>query len=341
MPGLKATPDLFGLLGVSPALGRVFHGPEDERQVVLGHSLWQRRFGGDARIVGQSLVLDGQSYAVAGVMPPGSASPRSGRPGRRCGCRSSSAPSTPRTTSGSCVSSAACVPGRRREGTGRDGRDRGASPPRGHSRTRRSGQRRGAPGARREPGTPGAPRAGRCGRPRSPHRVRERHEPAAGPGPRPREGGGDPGRPRASRARLVRQGLFESVALSLAGGVSGLALARLGVSTLAGLGTVSLPRIDEIAVDGRVAAFSLALSLVTGIVSGLVPALRSSRPALVPSLKQGGRLASGRGTSPTARHLVVGEFALAVVLLVGAGLLVEELPPAAAAGHGLPVRGPV
>ena len=71
LPALKATPELFDLLGVPPLHGRVFHGPEDERQVVLGHSLWQRRFGGDPGIVGQSIVLDGQSHVVAGVMPPG------------------------------------------------------------------------------------------------------------------------------------------------------------------------------------------------------------------------------------------------------------------------------
>ena len=90
------------------------------------------------------------------------------------------------------------------------------------------------------------------------------------------------------------------------------------------MGSISLPRIEEIAVDGRVAAFSLALAFVTGIVSGLVPALRASRPALVPSLKQGERLASGRGHHRLHDVLVIGEFAMAVVLLVGAGLLIRS-----------------
>ena len=128
----------------------------------------------------------------------------------------------------------------------------------------------------------------------------------------------------ASPARLVRQRLIESVALSVVGGILGLALARLGVSALSEMGPASLPRIEEIAVDARVAAFSLVLSLVTGIVAGLVPALRASRPDLVPSLKQGERLASGGGRHRLHDALVIGEFAMAVVLLVGAGLLVQS-----------------
>jgi hypothetical protein len=71
LPGLEASPELFDLLGVPPALGAVFHGSADEQQVVLSDAVWRRRFGGDPGIVGQSLVLDGQAYTVAGVMPAG------------------------------------------------------------------------------------------------------------------------------------------------------------------------------------------------------------------------------------------------------------------------------
>ena len=69
--GLKATPALFDLLGSVPALGRVFRDGSVESQVVLGHALWTRRFGADPAIVGQSLTLDGRSYVVTAVMPPG------------------------------------------------------------------------------------------------------------------------------------------------------------------------------------------------------------------------------------------------------------------------------
>jgi putative ABC transport system permease protein len=127
----------------------------------------------------------------------------------------------------------------------------------------------------------------------------------------------------ASRGRLVGQALVESALLAFAGGVAGLALAHVAVTQVVRLRPAGLPRLEEIAVDGRVAAFALALCLLTGIVSGLLPALRSSRPSLVPSLKQGERLAGG------ARHhlhdlLVVAEFAMAVVLVVGAGLLARS-----------------
>src|SRR3989442_15287774 len=70
LPALKASPSLFDLLGVEPALGRVFHSPSEEPQVVLSHGLWRRRFGADPGLVGQALILDGKSYVVAGVMPP-------------------------------------------------------------------------------------------------------------------------------------------------------------------------------------------------------------------------------------------------------------------------------
>src|SRR2546422_5155956 len=86
----------------------------------------------------------------------------------------------------------------------------------------------------------------------------------------------------------------------------------------------SLPRLDEIALDGRAVVFTLGLSLATGLLFGLVPALRSSRADLVESLKQGERVTSGRGRHRLHDLLVVGEFALALVLLVGAGLLIKS-----------------
>jgi len=326
LPGLKATPDLFGLLGVPPALGRVFQGPEDEHQVVLAHSLWQRRFGGDAGVVGQSLVLDGQSYVVAGVMPPGFRFPPFWATGAEMWV-----PLVFDAAHEASHEQFLRVFGRLRPGATLEqaraemdvvGERLAAEWPQWNADARVNVE------ALREPVV---------------SRVRPALVVLAGAvvlvlliacanvtslllaqGLAREKEAAIRAALGASRGRLVRQALIESVALALAGGVSGLFLARLGVSTLAGLGTVSLPRIEEIAVDGRVAAFSLALSLLAGIVAGLVPALRSSRPALVPSLKQGGRLTSGRGRHRLHDVLVIGEFALAVVLLVGAGLLVQS-----------------
>src|SRR6185295_12332100 len=85
-----------------------------------------------------------------------------------------------------------------------------------------------------------------------------------------------------------------------------------------------LPRLDEIALDGRAVVFALGLSLVTGLLFGLLPALRSSRTDLAESLKQGERVAGGRSRHRLHDLLVVVEFALALVLLVGAGLLIKS-----------------
>jgi len=128
----------------------------------------------------------------------------------------------------------------------------------------------------------------------------------------------------AGQARLVRQMLTESVLLALTGGALGLLLAHWGTRGALAALPAALPRASEIALDARVLAFTLAISLLAGILFGLVPTLRTSRPDLHDTLKEGGRGAS------SARHraqdiFVVAEMALALVLLVGAGLLLRSL----------------
>jgi predicted lysophospholipase L1 biosynthesis ABC-type transport system permease subunit len=128
----------------------------------------------------------------------------------------------------------------------------------------------------------------------------------------------------AGRGRIVRQLVTESALLALAGGLLGTLLATWGVDVLKALGPTNLPRLEEVQVDGTVLAFSLALSLVTGLVFGLVPALHASRPSLNQMLKEGGRGTSGGPGARMRNGLVVAEMALAVVLLVGAGLLINS-----------------
>jgi putative ABC transport system permease protein len=129
----------------------------------------------------------------------------------------------------------------------------------------------------------------------------------------------------ATRERLVRQLLTESVILSLAGGVLGLVLAWAGVRALVALKGANLPRADEIGIDGLVMLFTLVISLVTGVLFGLAPALHVSGADLHGNLKEGARGAtSDRGTHAVRRLLVVAELALALTLLTGAGLLVKS-----------------
>jgi predicted permease len=128
----------------------------------------------------------------------------------------------------------------------------------------------------------------------------------------------------ASRGRVVRQLLTESVLLAIAGGVLGLLLAAWGTRAALGVLPTALPRAEEIGLDARVLLFTMAISLFAGILFGVAPALRTSQPNLHATLKEG-----GRGTSGT-RHraqdvFVVVEMALALVLLIGAGLMIRSL----------------
>jgi predicted permease len=128
----------------------------------------------------------------------------------------------------------------------------------------------------------------------------------------------------ARRWRIVRQLLTESVLLSLLGGLLGLLTAFGGLRILLRLGPDTLPRLNEIGIDGRVLGFTLVVSFITGIVFGLAPALRSSRVDLNGVLKQGGRGSTGVGHNRVRSTLVITEVALSLVLLIGAGLLVRS-----------------
>ena len=128
----------------------------------------------------------------------------------------------------------------------------------------------------------------------------------------------------AARARVVRQLLTESVVLSLAGGVAGLAVAWAGTRAVLAAVPGGLPRMESIGVDGWVLAFTLGLSLVTGVVFGLAPALQVSATDLHETLKEGSR-GSSTGHRRLRSVLVVSEVAAALVLLAGAGLMLRTL----------------
>jgi putative ABC transport system permease protein len=129
----------------------------------------------------------------------------------------------------------------------------------------------------------------------------------------------------ASRRRIVRQLLTESMLLAVLGGVLGILVAQWGTSALLSFAPESLPRMHEIALDGRALGFTCALALVTGVGFGLVPAFQATRLNLNEALKDGGRGSSEGGRRQRVRSaLVVAEVAIALVLLVGAGLLIRS-----------------
>ncbi len=128
----------------------------------------------------------------------------------------------------------------------------------------------------------------------------------------------------ASPARVIRQLLTESVLLGIAGGCIGLAVAKLGVRALVVALAGSLPRSEEIALDGHVLFYTLGISVLTGIVFGLIPALKTLRPDTHETLKEGGRGSSGARHRTQSVFIVV-EMAMAVVLLIGSGLMIRTL----------------
>ncbi|MFL6203584.1 MAG: ADOP family duplicated permease [Thermoanaerobaculia bacterium] len=128
----------------------------------------------------------------------------------------------------------------------------------------------------------------------------------------------------AGRLRIIRQLLTESVVLSLLGGAAGVALAVWATRALVALAPERTPRLDEVGVDGPVLIFTLGVSLVTGLLFGLAPALKASRPDLGSVLKEGARGGKGRAAAAARSVLVVLETALAVLLLAGAGLLLRS-----------------
>ena len=128
----------------------------------------------------------------------------------------------------------------------------------------------------------------------------------------------------ASRRRLVNQMLTESALLAMLGGGAGALLAVWGMDILVSLNPGNIPRLGDARVDGRVLGFTLALSVLTALIFGLAPALLASKPDLIEAIKETGQAYSGRSALKLHGLLVVSEIAVALVLLVGAGLMIRS-----------------
>jgi putative ABC transport system permease protein len=129
----------------------------------------------------------------------------------------------------------------------------------------------------------------------------------------------------AGRLRMIAQFVTEGLVLAVAGGAAGLLVARWAIALLSGFGPSAAPRLEGVAIDGRVLVFTAAISMVSGLLFGLGPALSLARANLHSELKEGGKATAGVWRLRLRSLLVAGELAAALVLLIGAGLMVKSL----------------
>jgi predicted permease len=331
----RVTANFFPLIGAQAGQGRVFL-PEEEadgrnRVAVLSEAFWQRRFGGSASVLNQTITLNGENYTVVGIMPAGF------QFGREVGFTVDLwMPLTfpPEIlVSNSLTNEFLFVIARLKNGV---------------SFQQAQAEMDNLADGLRSQYMPGATRQNWgltlqsfneliIGDIRTPlwillgavalvlliacanvanlllARATERHKEMA---IRAAMGAG--------RGRVLQQLLTESVLLSVAGGVLGLALAAAGVRILSKLDQLRIPRFHEIGLDGRVLLFTLGLAVLTGVVFGLVPAMQMAKTDLHETLKEGGRSGSSLARGWLRSTFVVIETALALMLLVGAGLLMRS-----------------
>jgi predicted permease len=329
--GLQLTGEMFRVLGVNPKLGRTFHAGEDQtgndHVVVLSNRIWQRRFGSDSGVIGQQITFDGESYTIIGVMPaefqfapfwatqaelwaPLNLAERvtdRGGQSLRVFARLK-----PGVTLDQAQAETATIFKRLEQEY--PARNKGLALSVDPLHEKVVGKTRRALmilfGAVGFVLLIACANVANLMMARASARQKEiAVRTALG----------------ASGRRIARQLLTESVMIALVGGGFGLALALLGVKTLVAFGPTNLPRVTTISLDGRILLFTLVLSVLTGVLFGLAPVLQTLKGNFNDSLKEGGRgSTAGKGRSRARRLLVVSEVALALMLLVGGGLMVRS-----------------
>ena len=334
--GASVTGNFFSLFDVPPAAGRFF-GPSDDQPganpvVVLSFGLWQRRFGGQPGLIGQTITLDGASYAVIGVAPASFQFPRRvdlWKPAildeQKSQRGSNYLKVIARLKNSVSEQQAQAQMNQIASALAQQYPDNDANltvmiVPLLEEQVRNL---RGVLlimlGAVSFVLLIACANVANLSLARAATRTREfAIRTALG----------------ASRMRIIRQLLTESLLLALAGGALGVLLAMLGVRLLVSLAPTGLPRINEVGIDVWVLGFTFTVSLLTGLVFGLAPALQVSKPDLNESLKEGSRGSSEGQQTLLRRGLVVVEIALSLVLLVSAALLIASIKRLTAVSPG-------
>jgi putative ABC transport system permease protein len=325
--GRLVTADFFDVLGVRPAIGRAFTDEEDRTNphlVILSYGLWQRRYAGDPAVVSRTMLMDGIPYTILGVMPADFVfrnreidywAPIHFTPADLGNRGSHYLNVVARLKPGATVEHASqemdAIAKRLQQQYPENARIGAVVVP---LREELLGKTRLAVLVLM--GAAGCVLLIACANlaslllARAAGRQREMAVRAA---------------LGAGRGRLVRQMITEGMLLSLAGGALGLAVARGGMIVLAKLAPIGFNTSAEPRLDGALLAFTLAVSLATGLLFSIVPAMQASRTSLNDALRQGGRGGIGGRRTTTRDALVVAEVAAALALLAGAGLMLKTL----------------
>jgi putative ABC transport system permease protein len=326
VPRAGVTTGFFSVLGVQPVLGRTFV-PEDDKPgtftaAIISHGLWKRRFGSDPAIVGKQIQISSRPLTVVGVMPPGFEYPEQTQVWVTSAVNISEEPRDNRSWSAiarlntgvdlkQAQNRVSAINAQLDKQFHETNKGWDATVWTLHERLVREVK----PSLVALLGAVGFVLLIACANvanlllARSAARQKEIAIRAA---------------MGASRTRVLRQMLTESILLSAIGGIAGLLLSFWLTDLLMSMLPEGAPRLEQIGIDYRVLTFALGVSALTGILFGIVPALQASKLDVTSALKEGGRSGEGHRRTSARSLLLIGEVALSLMLLVGAGLLIKS-----------------